>query len=109
MREDLFDAVDALAPERFEIVEQAMGGPQRRDVAAYALLPALAGLGDEPRALERSYVLVHRGEADRIPAGQVGYRVPLPQNHGEDVAAGGVGQRMKERVGPLGLVGTYNH
>ena len=32
MCEDLFDALDALAPERFEIVDQAMGGPQRRDV-----------------------------------------------------------------------------
>ena len=86
-----------------------MGGPQRRDIAAHALLPAVAGLGDEPRALERSDVLVHRGEADRIPAGQVGDRVLVAQNHGEDVAAGGVGQRVKQRVGPLGLVRTYNH
>ena len=48
MREDLLDAVDPPAPERFEIVEQAMGAPQRRDVAAHALLPAVTGLGDEP-------------------------------------------------------------
>ena len=57
MREDLLDAVDAPAPERFEIVEQAMDGPQRRDVAADMLLPAVAGLGDEPRALQRSTCL----------------------------------------------------
>src|SRR6187455_2436292 len=109
MREDLLDAVDAPAPERFEIVEQAMGGAQRRDIAAYALLPAVAGLGDEPRALQRPYVLVHRGEADRIAAGQLGDRVRVAQHHGEDVAARGIGQRMKERVGPLALVRTYNH
>ncbi len=71
--------------------------------------PAVAGLGDEPRALQRSYVLVHRSEADRIAAGQVGYRVRVPQHHGEDVAARGTGQRMKERVGPLGRGHTYNH
>ena len=86
-----------------------MGGLQRRDVAAHALLPALAGLGDEPRALERPDVLVHRGEADRIAAGQVGDGLRVAQDDGEDVAAGGVGQRVEERVGPLGLVRTYNH
>src|SRR3954451_6356050 len=109
MREDLLDAVDAPAPERFEIVKQAMGGPQRRDIAAHALLTAVAGLGDEPRALQRSYVLVHRSEADRIAAGPGGYRVRVAQYRGEDVAAGGVGQRMKERVSVLGLGRTYNH
>ena len=86
-----------------------MGGPQRRDVAADALLAAVAGLGDQPRSLERSDVLVHRGEADRIPAGQLGDRMRVVQNHGEDVAARGVGQRMKQRVRLLGLVDTYNH
>ena len=109
MRENLVDAVDPPAPERFEVVEQAMGGPQRRDVAAHALLAALTGLGDEPRAFERSYVLMHRSEADRIAARQVGYRVRVPQHHGEDVAPRGIGQRMEDRVGPLGLGDTYNH
>ena len=109
MREDLLDAVDAPAPERFEIVEQAMGGPQRRDIAAHALLPAVAGLRDEPRALQRSDVLVHGSEAHRIAAGQVGDRVRVLQHHGEDVAARGIGQRMKERVSPLGPGHTYNH
>ena len=103
IREELLDAVDAPAPERFEIVEQAMGGPQRRDVAAHALLAAVAGLGDEPRALERADVLVHRGEADRVAAGQVGDRMRVLQHHGEDVAARGVGQRVEERVGLLGV------
>ena len=109
LREDLVDAVDAPAPERLELVEQMMGGPERRDVAAHVLLPAMAGLGDEPRALECAHVLVHRGEADRIAAGQVGDRVRIAQHHREDVAAGGVGQRMEERVGLLTRVRTYNH
>jgi len=78
-------------------------------IAAHTLLPAVAGLGDEPGALQRSHVLVHRGEADRIAAGQVGDRVGVPQHDGEDVAARGIGQRMEERVGPLGLRQTYNH
>ena len=43
MREDLFSA-DAVAPDHFEIVEQAMGCPQRRHVAPHALLPSVAGL-----------------------------------------------------------------
>src|SRR3954465_12522559 len=98
MSEDLLDAVDAPAPERFEIVKQAMGGPQRRDIAAHALLTAVAGVGgeprappalraavagvgDEPRAVQRSYVLVHRSEADRIATGQVGDRVRVAQHH----------------------------
>jgi hypothetical protein len=63
-----------------------MGGPQRRDVATHMLLPAVAGLGDQPSALQRSYVLVHRGEADRMAAGEVGYRVRVPEHDTEDVA-----------------------
>ena len=35
--------VDPPAPERFDFDQQAMGGPQRRDVAAHALLPAVTG------------------------------------------------------------------
>jgi hypothetical protein len=31
------------------------------------------------------------------------------QHDGEDVAARGIGQRMKERVGPLALGDIYNH
>jgi len=54
-------------------------------------------------------VLVHRSEADRIAAGQVGDRVRVVQHDGEDVAARGVGERMKERVGLLGLGPIYNH
>ena len=86
-----------------------MGGPQRPDIAAHTLLPSVAGLGDEPGALQRSYVLVHRGEADRIAAGQVGHRVRLLQDDGEDVAARGIGERVKERVCLLALLHTYNH
>jgi hypothetical protein len=79
-----------------------MAAPQRCDVAAHALLAAVAGLGHEPRALERPDVLVNRGEADGIPAGEVGDRVRLAQ-HGEDVAARGIGEGVKEGVGPLRL------
>ena len=76
---------------------------------AYLLLPPVAGLGDEPRALQRSDVLVHRGEADRIAAGQVGHRVRVLQDDGEDVATRGIGQRVEERVGAIALDRTYNH
>src|SRR3954468_2592443 len=86
-----------------------MGAPQRRDVAAHTLLAAVAGLGHEARPLQRPYVLVHRSEADRIATGQVGDRVGVAQHHGEDVAARGIGQRVKERVGPLALGHIYNH
>jgi hypothetical protein len=33
----------------------------------------------------------------------------VAQHHREDVAARGIGERMKERVGSLGLGQTYNH
>ena len=51
----------------------------------------------------------HRQQAERVAAGQVGYGVRVPQHHGEDVAARGIGERMKERVGPFALARTYNH
>src|SRR3954447_6227877 len=86
-----------------------MGSPQRRDIAAYTLLTAAAGLGHEARPLQRPDVLVHRSEADRIAAGQGGDRGGGAQDHGEDVAARGSGQRMEERVGPLALGHIYNH
>jgi hypothetical protein len=35
--------------------------------------------------------------------------VRLLQHDGEDVAARGIGQRVKERVGLLALGHTYNH
>ena len=44
-------------------------------------------------------MLVHGGEADRIAAGEVGDGVRVAQDHGEDVAARGVGQRVEEGVG----------
>ena len=109
MRQDLIDAVDAPAPERFEIVEQTMRAPQRRDIAAHPLLPAVTSLRHEPRALQRPDVLVHRREADRVTPGQVGDRLRVAQHHGEDVAARGIGQRMEERVDLLGLGRIYNH
>ena len=43
----------------------------------------------------------------RSIASSLAHRVP--EHHGEDVAARGVGQRMEERVSSLGLDRIYNH
>jgi hypothetical protein len=43
-------------------------------------------------------VLLHRGEADRIAAGQRRDREIAAAGTGEDVAAGGVGERFEEKV-----------
>src|SRR5215212_2602587 len=86
-----------------------MGAPECREVAADVLLAAVARLGDESGALERADVLVDGGEADRVVAGEVGDRVCVAQDHGEDVAAGGVGKGMEERVGLVAVGRTYNH
>src|SRR5687768_3203739 len=85
-----------------------MGGPERRDVAGRALLPAMAGLGAEPRAVGGADGLVDRGEAERRAAGETGHRARVAPQPGEHGAAGGVGPRAEERVGPPGIR-TYNH
>ena len=68
------------------------------------LLTAAPVLDDEPRPLEHRHVLLHGREAHRVAAGQLGDRLLLRQHHRDDVAPGGVGERVEHVVGA-----TYNH
>ena len=63
-----------------------------------------------PGALQDGDVLLHRGEAHRVVAGEVRHRVLAPHRPPDDVAAGRVGERVEHEVG-AGVVGKqiYNH
>ena len=75
------------------------------DVAADELLAAVALLDHEPGALEHGDVLLHGGEAHRVAAGERRHRVLLRHRADDDVAAGGVGERMEDAIGAIGAAG----
>jgi hypothetical protein len=102
--ENPVDAVDTRAPERLELVEQAVHVAKDTGYPPDPLLTAVPALDDEPRPLEHRHVLLHRREAHRVAAGQLGDRLLLRQHDRDDVATGGVGERVEHVVGA-----TYNH
>jgi hypothetical protein len=91
-------------PERLELVEQAVHLAKDTGHPPDPLLATVPALDDEPRPLEHRHVLLHRREAHRVAAGQLGDRLLLRQHDRDDVATGGVGERVEHVVGA-----TYNH
>ena len=66
-------------------------------------------LGHELGPLEHGDVLLHRGEAHRVPLGEPRDGVVAPHRAHDDVAPGGVGECVEEPVGSLGVDRFYNH
>src|SRR5262249_28643250 len=79
---------------------------ERRGVARHQVLPAPALLGHESGALQDGHVLLHRGEAHRVLAGQRRDRVLLAQRAPDDVPSRGVGEGVEQLI-DVGLI--YNH
>jgi hypothetical protein len=95
-----------LAPE---LVERLPGPADGIGIGSHELLPSAALLTDEADPLQHGDVLLHRGEAHRVGVGQLRHRKVAPDRAAQDVATGGIGQRVKQMV--YSLVGqlTYNH
>jgi hypothetical protein len=109
LREQVGHPLHPPAPGRLELVE---GFPRLADgagVGAHELLPPAAPLGDQASALQHRDVLLHRGEAHLVGVGQSRHRQLVVGGAAQDVAAGGVGQRVEQVVhGPVGQL-IYNH
>src|SRR5262249_6717987 len=99
---------DAVTPGQFESVQGVVGRTERRGVARHQVLPAPALLGHESGALQDGHVLLHRGEAHRVLAGQGRDRglVLLAQRAPDDVPSRGVGEGVEQLI-VVGLI--YNH
>ena len=80
------------------------------DASSHQALPAPLVLRDELGAFEDGDVLLHGGKAHRVVPSQVGYGVLASEHQPHDVPAGGVGEGMQDKVGPLlGGHTIYNH
>lgn len=107
--EYLTEAVDSASPQHFELIQDAIRLSNRVDVAAHQLFPAPPLLGDETCPLEHGHVLLNRGEAHRVGAGQGRDGVLSTQRSSDDVPSGTVGERSEDPVGSLLVVQFYNH
>ena len=93
-----------------EPVEQLPRLADADGFGVHALLPSDPLLADEARPLEHRDVLLHGGEAHPVGAGEGRHR-PLALDHpGEDVAPGGVRERVEDQVDlRLRRLRLYNH
>ena len=97
-------AIDAAAPQRLVLVEQAARQAERLHVGADDLAAAAALLGDQPGPLEHGDVLLDRREAHRVVAGELGHALAAAQRPEDDVTPRGIGQRGEDDVGIEGRV-----
>ena len=98
------------SPHRLELVEQALGVAHGVDVPGHELLPPVSALGHQAGPFEHRHVLLHGREAHRVPPRQRRHRVLAAQARDDDVATGGVAQRVEHEVRVRGGVRRiYNH
>ena len=86
-----------------------MGLTHRAHLTAHALLPSVPMLAEQASALEHRHMLLHCGEAHRVTTGQVGHGVLVLQDKGNDIPAGGVGERVEDLVSTVAVHQFYNH
>lgn len=107
--EDRADPVDAPTPHIRQLVQQSMGLTQGVRAAANPLLPAPPLLGDQPGLFQDRHMLLHGRETHRKPPREVRDRVLTGQGESHDLAPRRIGQGMKNAIGSLGRLLTYNH
>ena len=106
--EHVAEAVEAGAPDGFEPFEHGERLADGVDVPVHELLAPVALLGDEAGPFEHGHVLLHGGEAHRVAAGERRHGVFLPHGDDRDVAPGGVGQCVEDRIRRASRI-IYNH
>ena len=102
LADEVGHAVDATAPQRLVLVEQAARQAEPLDVGAHDLAAAGALLGDQAGPLEHRDVLLHGGEAHGVVPGQLGDALAAAERAQDDVAPGGVRQGGEDLVGVEG-------
>ena len=109
LREQVRHPIHAPAPVRLELVECLTRPADGIGVGADALFPSAALLGDQAGPLQHRDVLLDRGEAHGVYLGQPRHCQLVFKAAAEDVAAGGVGERVEHAVGSLVGEHIYNH
>ena len=88
----------AAAPQLLVLVEQAPRHAEPLEIGADDLPPPDALLGDQAGPLEDGDVLLHRREAHRVVAGQLGDALLAVDRPAHDVPPGGITQRAEDAV-----------
>ena len=95
-------AVDAAAPQRLVLVEQAARQAQPVHVGPDDLAAAGALLGDQARPLEHRDVLLHGREAHGVVPGQFSDPFAAAQRAQDDVTTRAIGECGEDLVGVEG-------
>ncbi len=90
--------VEALLPERFQVLKHLSGGRQGFRVSPHHLLASPLGLAHQSGLLQDSNVLLHPGEGHVITPGEGRDRVIGDQCPPDHVPAGGVSEGGKNEV-----------
>ncbi|BDZ47774.1 hypothetical protein GCM10025867_00150 [Frondihabitans sucicola] len=96
-------------PEILVLPQQTFGSAEGAHVAVHDLLPPVSLLRDEVRALEHGDVLLHRGEAHVVGAGERRDRLLFVDHALHDVAPRGIGQRVEDPIDLVVRQCFYNH
>src|SRR3954469_6340675 len=91
------------------MTEQPCGCPDGADVATDDLLSSATFLAHQLGPLEHRHVLLDRGEAHVVVAGEDRDRRLLLEHPRDDVATGGVGEGREDPVDVLRSQLMYNH
>ena len=102
------DAVDPAPPDLLVVVQQPGGSPYGLDVSAHEPLPPAGALGDEAGSFQDGDVLLDRGEAHRVAAGQRGHGLLGVHDPDDDVATRRIGEGREDAVHVRRLK-FYNH
>src|SRR5258708_31673593 len=91
-------AVDAAAPQPLVLVEQVAHDANPLEIGAHDFAAPDALLGDQAGAFEDGDVLLNRGEAHRVVAGQLDDALLGADGAADDVAPRLIGQRAEHAV-----------
>ena len=110
-RENVADPLKSPTPEPVELGKQRLRFGNRTDVGLHHELTAMSLQVDQSSLLKHRNVLLNRGRAHRVHAGQSGHRKGAVHRPAHEVAPGSVRQRPKYAVGAslLGGRAIYNH
>ncbi len=82
--EEVADSVDAISPQRLELVEDLCRLTDCLDVRSDELLAAVSLLGDDVRSLEHGHMLLYGGKAHVVAAGERRDRALAVHRSGND-------------------------
>ena len=103
------DAVEALPPQGFELVEGGADLVQRVGITPNPLFATLPLLHDQTGSFQNSNMFLDGGEAHRKAPGELRHRMVTDQRQCHDLATRAIGERREESVGSLRRPLIYNH